>query len=126
MRRQNEVMAEAPSLHYDILVSAVERELADAEAMQEALGSLEQLRQAADDGRRRAEALEASVRKLQGGGRGEGEEPSGLGRLFGPRDRAGHPEKLRRELEQTKEEATVAEESNYGHELLRMQHVIEV
>ncbi|CAK0908918.1 unnamed protein product, partial [Prorocentrum cordatum] len=104
-------MAEAPSLHYDILVSAVDLELADAEAMQEALGSLDQLRQAAEDGRRRADALEASVRKVQGGGRAEGDEPSsGLGRLFGPRDRAGQPDRLRRELEQTREEAAVAEE----------------
>ncbi|CAK0908919.1 unnamed protein product, partial [Prorocentrum cordatum] len=77
----------------------------------EALGSLDQLRQAAEDGRRRADALEASVRKVQGGGRAEGDEPSsGLGRLFGPRDRAGQPDRLRRELEQTREEAAVAEE----------------
>lgn len=106
IRQQNEVLADAPMLHHDLLLAAVERELDDTEAMREALASLDLLQNASMDAKKRAAALATSQARLLE----VGDQPSAFSKLFGQKDRGIQLDELKRELENTSEEAVLAEE----------------
>jgi len=107
MRQQQEVLQDAPALHYDVLLAAAERELDESEAMQEALQELESLQQRLVAAKVRTSALEATQKRLQ---EGSGYEPSTLGKLFGQKDRDSQREDTVRQLKQSTEDARSAEE----------------
>ncbi|CAE8735500.1 unnamed protein product, partial [Polarella glacialis] len=106
LRRQNEVLGEAPSLHYDLLLAAAERELDDSEAMQDALTSLEGLHHRLRDAKQRVTTLEATQKRLRDG---SGAAPSALGKLFGQKDRDVQMQDVAEQLSKSSEEAQSAE-----------------
>mmetsp|Transcript_55478 Transcript_55478/g.154642 ORF Transcript_55478/g.154642 Transcript_55478/m.154642 type:complete len:441 (-) Transcript_55478:98-1420(-) len=107
-RQQSEAMEEAPAQHYDFLLTATERELVEAEAMQEALESLDALQQGLQDVKRKVSTLEAQYARLVG----NEEPPSTLGKLltFRQKDPGTQREEMNTELEQRTSESVTTEE----------------
>eukprot|EP00747_Dinoflagellata_sp_TGD_P184807 gnl/TRDRNA2_/TRDRNA2_40796_c0_seq1.p1 gnl/TRDRNA2_/TRDRNA2_40796_c0~~gnl/TRDRNA2_/TRDRNA2_40796_c0_seq1.p1 ORF type:complete len:471 (-),score=102.45 gnl/TRDRNA2_/TRDRNA2_40796_c0_seq1:73-1374(-) len=64
-RQQQPSLDDASCLHFEMLQASVDRELDDAEAMQEALSSLENLQQSVFDARARVEMDATALRQLQ-------------------------------------------------------------
>mmetsp|Transcript_53472 Transcript_53472/g.83261 ORF Transcript_53472/g.83261 Transcript_53472/m.83261 type:complete len:258 (+) Transcript_53472:3-776(+) len=82
LREQRDAMQAFPAMHYDLLLSATERELLEAEAMLEALNSLEVLQKDLEDTQRRVENLGHTLQSVLDGG----EIPStgtGVARMLG-------------------------------------------
>lgn len=103
LRQQGAVFEDAPAFHYDVLLASAERELDEAEAMQEGLVSLEALQQILQNAKKRVDSCQ---KKLCEGG----DQPSSFGNLFGRKDRDTQVGELRRDLEKSSEEAVLAEE----------------
>jgi len=98
-----------PCPYYDMLLAASERELLEAEAMQEAVDSLESLQKDLFEAKTKAGALDETLTKVRAGG----EIPStgtGVARLLGiapQKDREERIHQMEAELAQKKEEVSV-------------------
>lgn len=112
LSQQNKLMQASPSMNYDVLFEAAERELLEAEAMQEAVDSIDHLQQELDAARARAEHLGQSLKNVMDGG----EIPStgtGVARMLGmakPKDREQKIAEMKAEHEQKQKDVTAFEE----------------
>jgi len=108
LRRQSRALEPCPALHYDMLLAASERELLEAEAMQEAVDSLETLQKDLFDAKTKAGALDETLTKVRAGG----EIPStgtGVARMLGiapQKDREERIQQMEAEHAQKKEEVS--------------------
>jgi len=107
LRQQRDNMQAFPAMHYDLLLTSVEQEVLDAEAMLEALDSLDALRRDLDEAKRKLETLGTSLTNVLAGG----EIPSsgtGVARMFGiaaPKDREVWLADKKKEQEQMQKDA---------------------
>merc|ERR1711974_524882 len=106
LRGHRDAMQAFPAMHYDLLLAATERELLDAEAMSEALSSLEVLQTELEKAQRRADSQKATLQNVLDGG----EIPStgtGVARMLGiapQKDREESIAKMKAELEKSEKE----------------------
>lgn len=107
LRQQNEVMEGAPALHYDVFLSAIEWEFDDAEAMSEALETLDALQKHLQETKKKkVVSIENTQKRVE-----LGEKPSMLGQIWaGKKDKEGQLQSLRRDVDEASEEAVMAEE----------------
>eukprot|EP00747_Dinoflagellata_sp_TGD_P048876 gnl/TRDRNA2_/TRDRNA2_145879_c1_seq1.p1 gnl/TRDRNA2_/TRDRNA2_145879_c1~~gnl/TRDRNA2_/TRDRNA2_145879_c1_seq1.p1 ORF type:complete len:474 (-),score=109.46 gnl/TRDRNA2_/TRDRNA2_145879_c1_seq1:18-1439(-) len=108
LRQQQPTLDKAPCLHYDLLQVAADREIEDAEAMQDALRSLQELRDSMTEAKRRVNADEAGLLALQGSG-STGSWASVTG-MFNTKDKAAQEADLRSSLERHSTKAVLSEE----------------
>lgn len=107
LRHQRDSMQAFPAMHYDLLLMATEREALDAEAMLEALDSVDVLRKDLEEAKRKLETLATTITNVLAGG----EIPSsgtGVARMFGmaaPKDRDAWVANKRKEQEQMQKDA---------------------
>lgn len=112
LRQQSQVLEVAPALHYDLLLAAAERELLEAEAMQQAIESLDNLQKDLQTARQAGLSMDETLRKVEMGG----EIPStgtGMARMLGiapKKDRDQRIEQMKAELAQKRKEVTAIEE----------------
>mmetsp|Transcript_2452 Transcript_2452/g.5287 ORF Transcript_2452/g.5287 Transcript_2452/m.5287 type:complete len:448 (+) Transcript_2452:127-1470(+) len=109
LRQQHTLLEDAPALHYDILLAAVERELDDAESMHEGLTSLTKLQHRVGELKSQVENLITTKRRVEE----SDDKPSmlsGLGSIFQRKDKATQLEELAQSLEQTRGDVVAAEE----------------
>lgn len=112
LRQQSTVMNATPAMHYDLLYEAAERELLEAEAMHEALESVDNLQRDLQDAKQRTETMGATLKGVIAGG----EIPStgtGLARMIGiaaPKDRQAQIDEMKAEYEKKQKDVVAMEE----------------
>jgi len=114
-RQQHGILEQAPAMHYDILLAAVERELDDAEAMHEALTAVTRLQHEVGELKTKVSNLKVSKKRVEE----SDDKPSmltglaassGLGSIFQRKDKQTQLTELAVSLEQTNADVTAAEE----------------
>jgi len=112
LRQQSKVMQASPAMHYDLLLEAAERELLEAEAMTEALESVELLETDSQEAREKAQSMGTTLKKVMDGG----DIPStgtGVARMLGiaaPKDREERIAEMKADHEKKQKDATAMEE----------------
>jgi len=112
LRDQRDAMQAFPAMHYDLLLAASERELLEAEAMLEALNSMEVMQKDIEDTQRQVENLGVTLKSVLEGG----EIPStgtGVARMLGiapKKDREERIAQMKAEYEQKQKEVTAIKE----------------
>jgi hypothetical protein len=107
LRSQSRTMESFPAMHYDLLLSASEQEFLEAEAMHEAMESLEALHKELSDVEAKVTSLEETLIKVRAGG----DVPStgtGMARMLGisaPKDRDERIQQMEAELAEKQNEA---------------------
>jgi len=112
LRQQSDALLAAPALHYDLLLAEAERELLDAEAMKDALDSVEDLQKYLQESKSKVESMGETLKKVEAGG----EIPStgtGVARMLGiapKKDREQGLAQMRIEHEQKRNDVASTEE----------------
>jgi hypothetical protein len=108
LRQHREAMQAFPAMHYDLLLAATEREVLEAEAMQEAVDSVEALQKNLEEEKVRVETMGTTLQNVQNGG----EIPStgtGVARMLGiapKKDREERIAQMTAEYEQKQKDIT--------------------
>eukprot|EP00929_Paragymnodinium_shiwhaense_P060422 TRINITY_DN3017_c0_g1_i4.p1 TRINITY_DN3017_c0_g1~~TRINITY_DN3017_c0_g1_i4.p1 ORF type:complete len:284 (+),score=93.76 TRINITY_DN3017_c0_g1_i4:526-1377(+) len=112
LAKQSTALEAAPALHYDLLAAAAEFELDEAEAMEEAIESLEELQRTLTVSKKKVASLSETVKKVSAGGEAP---PSASGWLSSiglsqKKDRETELREMKAELELKQTEVRAAED----------------
>lgn len=112
LRQQSKIMQAAPAMHYDLLYEAAERELLEAEAMHEAIESVEGLKSDMQEATEKAQVMGKTLEGVLAGG----EIPStgtGVARMLGiskPKDREERIAEMKADHEKKQKDVTAMQE----------------